>query len=711
MFASMPTPVNAKHRTRRRAGAAVAARHTARGLLLGAGVLCASPGLTQDDATPVEEPIIITITGGRIAPPADRVPAAISVVDQNSIQRGTQQLGLDESLAGVPGLFLQNRYNFAQDLRISIRGFGARANFGIRGIKILVDGVPETLPDGQGQVDSIDLGSAQQIDVIRGPASSLWGNASGGVINITTEDGPSQPFLDAGAAFGEFGYRKYQLKAAGERGRVNYLANGSRLDLDGYRDHSRVKNKLFNSKVRLALGDGANLVTLVNLTDSPLAQDPGSLTREQMAMDPTQARQRNVLFDAGERVDQQKLGFVFNNRFDEHRELTVRNYYVWRDFENRLPFVDGGAVRFDRFFVGGGALYSHDGELLGLNNRLAAGIDIDRQDDDRQRFDNDQGIQGPLAFDQQEKVTGAGAFIRSELSVTEQLDLFIGVRYDRITFDVDDRFLINGDDSGKRTIEQISPMTGIVYDLSPRTNLYANLSTSFETPTTAEFANPSGQGGLNPDLEPQTAVNYELGIKGTINGGVRYQAALFHIDIEDELIPFEVAGQPGRTFFVNAGESTRDGLELSVSAQMTPGWSVSLSYTYSDFVFDKFTDNAGNVFDGNRTPGVPEHLLRAGLSYERRGLFADWEFLHVDEFFVDNANSEKNEAYTVSNLKAGYGGNLDDWEWKLYAGVNNLFDEAYAANVRINAFGGRYFEPAPERNAYAGIQLRYLFGL
>lgn len=692
-------------------GVAVIKTPTAQALLFGLGFWCASLAVAQDKTPPADEPIVITITGGRIAPPVDRAPAAISVVDQDKIQRGTQQLGLDESLAGVPGLFMQNRYNFAQDLRISMRGFGARANFGIRGIKILVDGVPQTLPDGQGQVDSIDLGSAQQIDVIRGPASSLWGNASGGVINITTEDGPIQPFVDASAAVGDFGYRKYQIKAAGERGSVNYLANGSRLELDGYRDHSQVENNLFNSKMRFSIDESANLVALLNLTDSPIAQDPGALTRDQMNADPTQASQRNVAFDAGEQVDQQKLSFVYNKAFDDRRKLTVRNYYVWRDFENRLPFVGGGAVRLDRFFVGGGVLYTHDGQFMGRNNRLAAGIDLDNQNDDRQRFDNNQGILGALAFDQKETVTGTGAFVRTELSATEQLDLFVGARFDSIRFDVDDRFLINGDDSGERTIEQLSPMIGIVYDLTPRTNLYANVSTSFETPTTAEFANPSGQGGLNPELEPQTATNYEIGIKGSTTSGIRYEAALFHINIEDELIPFEVAGQPGRTFFVNAGESNRDGIELTLSAPITRHLNASVSYTYSDFVFDRFEDSEGNIFDGNRIPGVPKDLLHVDLAYQRQGFFAEWDFIYVGDFYVDNANSEQNDSYTVSNAKAGYTRDYDNWKWKIHLGVNNLFDAAYAANVRINAFGGRYFEPAPERNLYAGFHLRYLFDL
>ncbi len=416
-------------------------------------------GHAQQKPPSSEEPITILITEGRLAPTLDRVPAAIDVVGQDRIQRGTQQLGLDESLAGVPGLFMQNRYNFAQDLRISIRGFGARANFGIRGVKILVDGIPETLPDGQGQVDSIDLGSAQQIDVIRGPASSLWGNASGGVINITTEDGPLPPFIEGSTALGEFGYQKYQVKSGGEQGPFNYLLNVSRLELDGFRDHSEVESNQFNSKLRYSFNESTELLSLISVTDSPLAQDAGALTREQAAADPTQARQQNEDFDAGETVEQQKLGFVYNKRFGSARELTLRNYYVWRDFANKLPFVDGGSVALDRFFFGGGLLYTHEALFKGLKNRMVAGIDLDRQEDERRRFNNERGVLGELVFNQDETVTGTGAFIRIELSATDRLDLFLGARYDRIKFDIDDRFLFDGDNSGDRTLDEFSPMS------------------------------------------------------------------------------------------------------------------------------------------------------------------------------------------------------------------------------------------------------------
>ncbi len=259
----------------------------------------------------------------------------------------------------------------------------------------------------------------------------------------------------------------------------------------------------------------------------------------------------------------------------------------------------------------------------------------------------------------------------------------------------------------KRPLQRL----GVVNDLTPRTNLYANISTAFETPTTAEVANPSGGGGLNPELEPQFATNYELGIKGTLAGGHSYELALFHIDVEDELIPFEVAGQPGRNFFANAGGSSRNGIELAISAAFSHSLTGSLGYTYSDFVFDRFTNSDGQAFDGNRIPGIPEHLLQGTLSYQDRGFFADWEILYVDDFFADNANTAKNDSYFVSNLKAGYSWTARDWEGTLFFGVNNLWDEEYISNVRINAFGGRYFEPAPERNWYTGMRLRYLFDL
>jgi len=320
----------------------------------------------QDAATTQPDEIIVRAT--RTDKRIDDVPAAISVVTKEDIQLGRQQLGLDESLAAIPGLFMQDRYNFAQDLRIAIRGFGARSNFGIRGIKILIDGIPESLPDGQGQSDGIDLGSIEQIEVIRGPSSSLYGNASGGVINISSERGPADPFIETRLSTGEFNFNKVQLKAGGDTGRLNYLVNFSDMQYDGYREHSETENTSLNARFAYAIDDESELGLVFSATDQPLANDPGGVTLEQAQAEPTSARQRNVDFDAGEALDQQRIGLTYTKSIGERHEIRVRNHYMWRDFANKLPFTDGGAVQFDRFYVGGGATYTYRSELWGRPN-------------------------------------------------------------------------------------------------------------------------------------------------------------------------------------------------------------------------------------------------------------------------------------------------------------------------------------------------------
>ncbi len=666
---------------------------------------------SSDEGTDAAQLDEIIVRATRMDKRIDEIPAAISVITKDDIQLGRQQLGLDESLAAIPGLFMQDRYNFAQDLRIAIRGFGARSNFGIRGVKILVDGIPESLPDGQGQSDGIDIGSIERIEVLRGPASSLYGNASGGVINITSERGPADPFIETRLSFGEFDFQKFQLKAGGNAGRLNYLLNISDMEFDGYRTHSETENTLLNARFIYEIDNESEFGLVLNATDQPVANDPGGITLTDAQANPTSARQQNVDFDAGEALDQQRIGLSYKKSVGERHEIRLRNHYVWRDFANKLPFTGGGAVTFDRFFVGGGAAYTYRGELWGRPNSLIVGTDIDRQDDDRKRFDNNMGVLGPLALDQTELVTSIGVFVQNEIALSEDLALTVGLRYDEVEFDVEDHFLADGNDSGSRTLSETSPMIGVVYSPSDTTNLYATISTAFETPTTTEFANPSGAGGFNPNVDPQLATNYEVGIRGTLGERNRYELSLFTIDVEDELIPFELAAQPGRDFFSNAGKSTRNGAEISFVSQPVEGLRISVAYTYSDFEFDEFLDDNGNDFSGNALPGIPDDLFRGEVAYTHpSGFYGAIDLLSVGDFFVNNANSAVNDSYSVVNLRVGHVDlRFGDWVLSPFVGVNNLADEQYAANARLNAFGGRYFEPAPERHFYGGLAIRYNF--
>ena len=658
----------------------------------------------------------VVVFATRIPTDITDLPFAAGRVGKEEIQLARQQLGLDEALATIPGLFFQNRYNFAQDLRIAIRGFGARANFGIRGIRIFADDIPLTLPDGQGSVDAIDLGSAEWVEVIRGPFSAVYGAASGGVINIRTESGPEIPFVSGRLNLGSYGYRQIQAKTGGENGPWNWLVNVSATNLDGYRDHSEYRSDLLNSKFRYQVNDGSRLTLIISAVDQPEAQDPGGLNAGEVAEDRRQAAPRNLLYNAGEALDQQTLGLTWHKDVNENQVLMLRTYHVSRDFNNRLPFDvnsngQGGSVDLDRKFTGLGGNYRWTsvlgGDQDGRTNQLVLGFDYDAQRDLRQRFANNQGTPGDLTTGQDEDVTTSAVYVEDAWDITRNLGLTLGARYDDVDYEVTDR--TGGGGSGRADFTQFSPMAGLLWSIGPGMKLYGNISRAFDPPTTTELANPEGSSGFNQNLDPQTATNYELGMKGLLVDRARYELALFQIDVRDAIVPFELAGS-GQSFFENAGRSTHRGLEAALSMELLPGLTASATYTWSDFTFDEFRGVDGEVFDGNRIPGIPEHLFNIDLAWSHSsGFYAGWDLLYAGSFYADNANEIETGDYLVSNLRAGYRRSGEHWEISPFVGVNNLFDEKYIGNVRLNASFGRFYEPAPERNVYAGVLIRYGF--
>lgn len=681
----------------------------------GAGLLivAVAGAAAQDAVAPLEE---VVVTSTRLDRSSTlRTPLPVTTVDQEDVQLGRQQLGLDEALTRVPGVFFQNRYNFAQDLRISIRGFGARAAFGIRGIRVFIDDIPSTTPDGQSGVDDIDLGSVGRVEVIRGPASALYGQAAGGVISIYTEDGPKVPFVSTRINVGEFQSHRHAVKSGGQIGRLNYLVNASHINVGGFRGFSQSENNLVNTKFRYEFSDDFDVTLVAANANSPYTEDPGGLNAAEVAADRDQGRDRNIQFDAGETLSRQRVGLVLRKRFGTG-ELKLRGYGVNRDFLGRIPNggtvaqSNGGVIDFDRAYYGGGGEYTRNGTLFGLDNRYIIGIDYASQEDDRQRFVNDDGARGPLTFDQLEKVDALGFFAQTEVSLTQRAALTLGLRYEQVDYEVEDRFFLNdtGDDSGAVSFEQLTPLAGFVYSFAPEANVYLNVSTGFETPTTTEFANPAG-GGFNQALEPQDATNYEFGFKGNILQRLRYDLALFRVDVQDELVPFELND---RTFFENAGESTREGLELAVQAQVTSSLTANLAYTLSDFAFDSFVTRDGDDFSGNQLPGVPRHQIFSELKYQHdAGFYVIGDVLHVGGFFADNANSEAGtiDAYTVANVRLGGSFRAGQATISPFLGVNNVFDEEYFSNVRLNAAFNRFFEPAPGSNVFGGVELRYDF--
>jgi iron complex outermembrane receptor protein len=651
----------------------------------------------------------IVVSATRIDAALYEIPAAIGIVDQDDIGLGKQKLGLDESLVKIPGIFMQNRYNFAQSLKISIRGFGARANFGTRGIKLYQDGIPLTTVDGQGGIEDIDLNSIRQIEVLRGPASSLYGSSSGGVMLFFTGDEDDvQPYVESNISMGEYQTQMGNIKTGGQEGKLKYFLNLSHLDTEGYRSHSRTRNTKFNSTFKYEIDDTSDFTTVMTAYDAPVAEDPGGLTQQQLDDDRRQAqiRNREAAYNAGEDIDQQKLGFTYRKQITPNQEVTVRNYYIQRDFHGLLPLpssVGSGDVEFDRFQLGGGAKYSIVSDLLGRDNRTIVGFDVDSQEDDRQRYNNDLGTRGALRVDQVEQGDSWGVYIRNEWAVRDNVELVLGGRVDRVDLEVDDRFRSDGDQSAELDFTEYSPMAGALWTIHPGVNIYANVSSSFETPTFTELAK-AGVGGF-ANVSAQEAWNYELGIKGIVNPRFNYALAVFHIDVDDEIINVDNIG--GQAFFNNA-DTTRNGVEATVSVIPVTGVKLLMSYTYNDFTFDTFPTSA-SAAAGNELPGLPEHNFYTELAYTHpSGFYSSIDLQYVSSMYVDNANTAHTRPFGVSNLRAGYLKGMGDLEISPYIGISNLFDKDYVGNVRINAFGGRYFEAAPEFNMYAGVTIKYL---
>jgi iron complex outermembrane receptor protein len=656
-------------------------------------------------AEEIHELAPITVSATRAENPFATVPYSIGYAAKEEIQRANRQLTLAETLEGVPGVFIQNPWNFAQDTRIAIRGFGARADFGIRGIRLLVDGLPATTPDGQGEVDGLDLGSAARIEVLRGPGAAFYGAASGGVILVKTEDPPSRPFTEGRLTLGEDRFRHWQAKLGGTSGDIGYLLSGGYLETDGYREHSETENRKLNGKVDWRVSSQDKLRLVFNVIDYPLQNDPGGLTREEAAADPRQARERNLLYDGGERVEQQRLGVQYERTLDSERRLKVSLHSTWRDFANKLPFEAGGQVAYDRRFYGARFQYGLDMDRI----RVRVGADLDVQEDDRRNYDNVQGERGELALHQDEDVRSGGLYTVFQYEAGERVDLSAALRFDEVVFDVEDRYLADGNDGGERTFREWSPSVGLSWRTAPGLVLFGNASTAFETPTTTEFDNPDG-GGFNPDLGAQQSRSIEAGIRGTAEKEdlvLTLQASAFRIDIEDALVPYELEEFPGREFFRNAGESRRNGLELAMALQFSRVFTVEADYTWSDFHYTRF-DAPGGDFSENHIPGIPRHFGGVRLEYEPPGgFFALWQTRFVGAMQANDANSSRVDGYIVSDLRIGFRGMSGAWEWEPFLGLDNVFNKDYFANIRINAFGGRYFEPAPDRRVFLGIRVRY----
>jgi iron complex outermembrane recepter protein len=465
---------------------------------------------------------------------------------------------------------------------------------------------------------------------------------------------------------------------------------------------------LVNGKFKYDLNEKTNITLLLNLNSLPHAQDPGGITQAMSDSNRQQARPQNIQFNAGTSFTQQRIALVLNHKTDENHELNARLFYTARDFSNRLAVLASGMIQFKRDFAGGSANYRYSNDFGNIKYRFNVGLDVENQSDARTRYDNRNGIQGKLTLDQTEIYRTSGIFALQEIGFKDILTLTIGTRYDEIRTAVKDIFGADGDQSNHLSFEKASPMAGLSYQIAPASNVYANYSTSFETASLNELSNnPTGLGGFNADLKPTRAVNMELGVKSFLMNRFYVSAALFQIEATNELVPYQLAAFPNRTFYKNSGVTERKGIELGFTTRLYAGLTAIVNYTYSDFKYKSFLVGAVD-YAGKNMPGLPQQTAYAELRYIRpSGLYLTGQYRYVDAQFADDANAVKVSGYSLVNFRAGYRMPIGGSVLEPFFGVNNALHTLYMANVQLNAFGGRYFEPSMGRNVFGGLKIRF----
>jgi iron complex outermembrane receptor protein len=662
-----------------------------------------APTATAEPAPgPVQAaPETIIVTGSRSEIPEPEMPMAVSVVELEPLAAAREGASLGEVLDGVPGLLARNRSNFAQDLRLSVRGFGARGAFGIRGLTILLDGIPLTMPDGQAQIDIVDPDLLSRVEVLRGPAGALYGNGAGGVINLESGGGATRPGGDASVQIGAYATRKLIARVGDRTGPVTWAAGVSRLDSDGYRNRGRVEQTLVHTNAWWRITSSADLRVFATYLDSPVAQDSGGLTREEMRSDPSLAAPNNVMFRTGESVRQPTVGTTLKVRLSPDDVVEGNAHLDSRDFTGAVPFR---IVELDHLAGGAGARYRSTRPVAGLPARLTAGVEAQRMSDERVNYENvDGAAMGDAVLRQEERVDAVGAFAQAYLAPSEWLGLLAGARYDHLSFEVTDQL---GDQSGSRGFDTVSTMAGAI--VTPRADLdldiYTNFGQSVESPTTTELAvRPGGGAGLNPDLELQRATSLEVGLRGG-HEPVTGELAAFHMWLRDELVPFEDPDTQ-QTFYRNAGRSHRTGAEAAATVALRQDLALRLAYTWLRARYDDYAPMEMD-FSGNAVPGIAPHQVDASVNWRHeRGPFASVEASYLRRMFADDANTALAPGHVLVELGAGYRGCSGPLRYQVNVGVANVLDQVYVDNLRLNGGGGRYFEPGMPRRLFAGLTL------
>lgn len=645
------------------------------------------------------------------------LPLAIDRIESHRLREDKAQVDLSESLNRVPGIVVQNRHNYAQDLQVSSRGFGARAAFGVRGVRLIADGIPATMPDGQGQTATFSLGSAERIEVLRGPFAALYGNASGGLIQLFTQDAPARPSLRPSLSLGSYGSGRAALNVAGESGALNYVLDASRFRTDGYRAHSAARREQVNAKFGISLPGGGRLTAVANTLEQPDTQDPLGLTRDQFQVNPRQATADARVFDTRKSIAHRQAGLIYERPLDGGGRLRLAGYGGGREVmqflaiplaAQNLPRSAGGVVDLDRTF--GGLSVRHTLARGGDAGeyKLTTGIEHDRMDERRRGYVNDNGVAGALKRDQDDTATSTDLFAIGEWSLTPRWVLAGGARASRVRFRSADRFVTadNPDDSGAVRYSGTSFALGLLYKPSDALRFYANAGRGFETPTLAELAyRAGGASGFNGALRPSRAAQVETGIKANLASGQLLRWAVFDITTRDEIVVNQASG--GRTDFANAGRTRRQGMELSWEAAFEHGFEAYVAWTLIDARYrDRFSTAGTSIPSGKRLPGVAANTMYAELVWRHAaGWHAGIELRRVGSIPVNDLNSESADAYTVAAARIGAEQRGRGWRMQQFLRIDNLTDRRYAGSVIVNDnTNRRYYEPAPGRNFLLGLE-------
>jgi iron complex outermembrane recepter protein len=698
------------------------------GVLWGLGALCSR---ASGESGPALSPIVVTAT--RIAESSLDLPVSIDRVDKQVIHRGQLQVNLSESLIAVPGVSVQSRQNYAQDLQLSIRGFGARSSFGVRGLRLYSDGIPGTMPDGQGQFSQFDLGSADHIEVLRGPFSALYGNSSGGVIAVFTEDAKPGYVIDGTAQYGSFNTQRYAVKTEAD-GVVNYVVDAAHFQTGGYRFHSDAERNNFNAKLRLATSDTSKLTLVANVVETPSVQDPLGLTRAQLAADPRQAGAGAIQFNTRKSLDQEQLGAVYDDKLSANDDLSATLYTGHRattQFQaipqatQMAPLSPGGVIDLDRAYWGIDTHVTDAREVAGSPLQVVAGINYDDLSEARKGYRNyrgpELGVAGALRRDEANHVYDFDQYVQAQWDPDARWRMIAGVRNNLVQVTSHGHIpVLDGAGSSVR-YSAVDPVGGVTFRASSAVNLYGSYGKGFETPTLNDLAYRSVDGslpGLNFGLKPARSNNYEVGIKAG-SERVRANLAAFYTETVDELAVLQNSG--GRTVAQNIGKTHRRGMELGVDATWTGGFSGRLAYTYIRAVVGQayatciaapcnplahpggpLPANYNTVNAGNYLPAVPMNSLYVGLtwSYTPLGFSTTLETQSRARIYVDDRNSDAAAGFWVANLRAGFEQETRHWRLSEFARLDNFADRAYVGSVIVNETNSRFFEPAPGRTAY-----------